>query len=184
VVTSLLSLEAARVDDPVVREMLQTTQNRVRSMALIHQTLYQSKDFARVDFQAFLRSFVPTLIQSYSLFPERIALELNVAEIRLAIDAAIPCGLIVNELVSNAVKHAFRDGRVGQIEIGFKQDGGRDATLSVTDDGVGIAEDFALESSGTLGMQLVSMLAGQLGGALSVQRISPTRIAVSFPLEQ
>jgi len=188
VVSSLLSLETARVHDPAIHEMLQSTQNRVRSMALIHQTLYQSKDFAQVDFQAFLQSFVPTLIQSYSVYPHEISLTIRVDEVRLPIDAAIPCGLIVNELISNALKHAFPDGRRGTITIAFTQDAGNYATLSVEDDGVGVPEAVVLEGSvegsATLGIQLVYMLAGQLGGIVAFERAAPTRFVVHFPLSK
>lgn len=182
VVSSLLRLEAGRIQDPAVAEMLQITQNRVRSMALIHQTLYQSKDFAHVDFHAFLQSFIPPLIQSYSIHPEEISLAFHVAEVRLPIDAAIPCGLIVNELISNALKHAFPDGRRGTITIEFTQQPDHDAILSVEDDGVGVPEGFSFEDSETLGIQLVYMLAGQLGGAVTVERSPLTRFAVRFPL--
>ena len=182
VVSSLLSLEAARIHDPSVNEMLQTTQNRIRSMALIHQTLYQSKDFARVDFHAFLQSFVPTLIQSYSIHPEQISLVIRVAEVRLPIDAAIPCGLIVNELISNALKHAFPGARKGTIHIEFAQHADHHATLSVADDGVGLPYGFSFHHAGTLGIQLVYMLAGQLGGTAAVERAPRTRFLVRFPL--
>ena len=175
-------MEAARITDPSIVEMLQSTQNRVRSMALIHQTLYQSNDFAHADFHAFLQSFVPTLIQSYSLHPERISLAIHVDEIRLPIDAAIPCGLIVNELISNALKHAFPNGRSGEISIEFTEDKGNQATLSVMDNGIGIPEDFDFERSETLGVQLVHVLAGQLCGTIAVNRNSPTRFLVRFPL--
>jgi two-component sensor histidine kinase/CheY-like chemotaxis protein len=183
VVSSLLSLEAARIQDATVIEMLQTTQNRIRSMALIHQTLYQSKDFARVDFHAFLRSFVPTLVQSFSIHPERVEVNFHVAEVRLPIDAAIPCGLIVNELVSNALKHAFRGEMTGKIEIDFAHDSNKHAVLSVSDDGVGIPEDFNFERSESLGIQLVYLLAGQISGTVKVERKNPTRFVIRFPLE-
>ena len=182
VVSSLLRLEAGRIHDAAVLDMLQVTQNRIRSMALIHQTLYQSKDFARVDFHAFLQSFVPTLIQSYSIHPEEISLAFHVAEIRLPIDAAIPCGLIVNELISNALKHAFPDGRRGTITIEFTQQPCNHAILSVEDDGIGVPEGFSFEESETLGIQLVYMLAGQLGGAVTVERSTVTKFVVDFPL--
>lgn len=182
VVSSLLSLEAARIQDTTVIEMLQVTQNRIRSMALIHQTLYQSKDFAQVDFHAFLRSFVPTLIQSYSIHPEKICLNFEVAEVQLPIEEAIPCGLIVNELVSNALKHAFSDDRQGKIDVDFCHDGSKYATLQVSDNGKGIPEDLDFDRSETLGVQLVSLLAGQLRGTMTVQRRDPTRFVVRFPL--
>jgi two-component sensor histidine kinase len=182
VVSSLLSLESARIHDPSVNEMLQSTQSRIRSMALIHQTLYQSKDFAHVDFHAFLLSFVPTLIQSYSVRPDRVSVAFHVAEVRLPIDAAIPCGLIVNELISNALKHAFPDDRMGTIRISFTQDEDNQATLSVVDDGVGIPEDFSLEHSVTLGVQLVYLLAGQIAGTVAFTKSAPTSFVVRFPL--
>jgi len=182
VVSSLLSLESARIQDPSINEVLQSTQNRIRSMALIHQTLYQSKDFARVDFNAFLLSFVPTLIQSYSVQPDQVSLTIHVAEVRLPIDAAIPCGLIVNELISNALKHAFPDGRKGTICISFTQDDDNHATLSVADDGIGIPEEFSFERSDTLGVQLVYLLAGQIAGTVSCTRSAPTSFALRFPL--
>jgi two-component sensor histidine kinase len=182
VVSSLLSLEADRIADPTVLEMLQNSQNRIRSMALIHQTLYQSKDFGRVDFRAFLDSFVPTLIQSYSTHPEQITLTTHVDGIRVPIDEAIPCGLIVNELVSNALKHAFPGGRRGTISVEFTQVENSRARLSVSDDGVGIPESFQLEPSNTLGMQLVYLLAGQIGGKVEVRHANPTEMALTFPL--
>ena len=183
VVSSLISLESDRIRDDSVIQMLQNTQNRIRSMALIHQTLYQSKDFANVDFHAFLQSFVPTLIQSYSVRPDLIAVELEVDDVKLPIDAAIPCGLIVNELISNAMKHAFPDGRSGVICVAFAHDGERDATVTVSDDGVGIPEGVNLEASETLGVQLVSLLAGQLGGEMTFTRSRPTQFVVRFPLD-
>jgi len=182
VVSSLLSLESARIADSSVIEMLQSTQNRVRSMALIHQTLYQSKDFGSVDFHAFLESFVPTLIQSYSIHPGQISLSIHIAEVRLPIDLAVPCGLIVNELISNALKHAFPDGRKGCVGIEFVHEADGYATLSVSDDGVGIAEEMDFANAETLGIQLVYLLAGQLGGRVSIQRSMPTRFLLRFPL--
>jgi two-component sensor histidine kinase len=182
VVSSLLSLESARIHDPSIVEMLLNTQNRIRSMALIHQTLYQSKDFARVDFHAFLLSFVPTLIQSFSVRPEQISLVIHVAEVKLPIDAAIPCGLIVNELISNALKHAFPDGRKGTIQICVTHDRDNHATLSVSDDGIGVPDDFSFEHSNTLGVQLVYLLAGQLAGTATVARSARTSFVVRFPL--
>jgi two-component sensor histidine kinase len=182
VVSSLLNLEAGRIHDPAVNEMLQMTQNRIRSMAMIHQTLYQSKDFAEVDFHAFLQSFVPTLIQSYSVFPDQISLNFHVAELQLPIDAAIPCGLIVNELISNALKHAFPKGRAGKIDIDFSRARDGDVSLSVKDDGVGLPAGFNFENSETLGVQLVSMLAGQLQGKVTIESQGGTGFQVQFPL--
>ena len=107
IVHSLLGLQSTNIKDEIVLGMMQESQNRIRSMALIHETLYKSKDFARVDFRSFLDMLVPTLISSYAVGNERIAVSINSGEVFLPINAAIPCGLVVNELISNALKHAF-----------------------------------------------------------------------------
>jgi two-component sensor histidine kinase len=183
VISSLLGLESDRISDTNVVGMLQTVQDRIRSMAFIHQTLYQSKDFTNVDFKAFLQSFVPTLVQSYSIHPDRMSVVFEVADVKLPIDAAIPCGLIVNELVSNALKHAFPMGRSGTIRVSFMHDGDRHALISVSDDGVGIPEGFDPQNLKSLGIQLVYLLAGQLGGSATLERSGSTRFVVRFPFE-
>lgn len=182
IVSSLLALEADRIVDPQSLEALKDTRTRVRSMSVIHQTLYQSQEFDKVDFRSFLESFVPSLIQTYSLHPEEIKLEIRVDEINLPLDAAIPCGLIVNELITNSLKHAFPEGRGGTITVEFTKNEDGYATLMVNDDGIGLPKSFNFENSGTLGMQLVYMLAGQLGGKATVNLGTPTKMEVRFPL--
>jgi two-component sensor histidine kinase len=182
IVISLLSLESDRIEDPSVIAMLQSAANRVRSMASIHQTLYQSKDFAHVDFQQFLQSFAPTLVQSYSIFSDQIALDIQVAEVRLPIDAAIPCGLMVNELISNALKHAVPQARKGTISVKFSCDADDYATLSVGDDGVGIPAGLDFDNSGTLGVQLIALLAGQVGGTVRILPPPENRFEIRFPI--
>src|SRR5262249_17754705 len=117
VVQSLLYLQASKLRDDKVTAILTESQNRIKSMALIYQTLYTSKDFSRVDFGAFLDFLVPSLVSTYSVDPGRVALEVKTAECSLPIDAAIPCGLVVNELISNALKYAFPGGRRGRILV-------------------------------------------------------------------
>ena len=117
IVHSLLGLQSTNIDDDVVIGMMRESQNRIRSMALIHQTLYESKDFARVDFRNFLDSLVPTLISSYGVGTDRVHLSIKSVDVLLPINAAIPCGLVVNELISNALKHAFPGDGQGEITI-------------------------------------------------------------------
>jgi PAS domain S-box-containing protein len=180
IVHSLLDLQAGRVVDPAALEMLRDGQNRIRSMSLIHQVLYQSNDFASVDFANFLDSLVPTLISSYSVDPERIGLVTETSAVHLPIDCAIPCGLIVNELITNALKHAFPDGRRGQVRIALDATHDDHVILSVSDDGIGMAEAVDLEDPITLGLQLVSLLTEQIGGKLDVRRADPTRFELRF----
>lgn len=184
IVHSLLDLQSTNVSDPRIVGMLRESQNRVRSMALIHQTLYESKDFARVDFRRFLDTLVPTLVSSYSVGPEQVKLSFSLDNVPLPINAAIPCGLVVNELVSNALKHAFPSGRSGEIAISMAYETPGTVLLSVSDTGVGIPEDFDIDLATTLGLQLVVLLVDQLGGELSIQRSNPTRFDLRFQVQQ
>jgi PAS domain S-box-containing protein len=182
VVHSLLDLQSSRISDPAAVGMLRESRNRVRSMALIHQILYQSKDFARVDFRNFLDALVPTLVSSYGTAPERITVAVTAAEVLLPIDTAIPCGLVVNELITNALKHAFPEGREGRIGVELAKPAEDQVLLAVGDDGVGIPDEFDPMQAATLGLQLVVLLSEQLGATLTMQRAKPTRIELRFPL--
>jgi two-component sensor histidine kinase len=183
IVCSLLGLQSGRISDPAALDVLRDGQNRIRSMALIHQTLYESKDFAAVDFGHFLDTLVPTLIASYGIDVDRIALSIDAEQVLLPIGSAIPCGLAVNELISNALKHAFRPGDGGAINVGVKRAAGGAVILSVSDTGLGIPEHVNMTDTGTLGLQLVSLLAEQLGGTATMQRSNPTRFTLQFPLQ-
>jgi len=183
IVHSLLDLQSSRITDPTALDMLRDSQNRIRSMGLIHQTLYQSKDFAKVDFSRFLDSLVPTLVGSYGVNPVRISLSMEAAQIQLPINAAIPCGLVVNELISNALKHAFPGDRQGLIAVKLFADADGRAVLSVSDNGVGVPEDVDMSKTSTLGLQLVTLLADQLGGEISMRRSNPTEFVLTFAME-
>ncbi len=182
IVHSLLGLQSTNIKDEIVLGMMQESQNRIRSMALIHETLYKSKDFARVDFRSFLDMLVPTLISSYAVGNERIAVSINSGEVFLPINAAIPCGLVVNELISNALKHAFPGDTKGGIAIELSHDSPATVILSVSDSGVGMSEAFDITRTATLGLQLVAMLTDQLAGELTIRRANPTRFAIRFPI--
>jgi PAS domain S-box-containing protein len=180
VIQSLLALQAEKVADPDAARLLVESQNRIKTMSLIHQMLYESKDFGRVDFGGFLASLAPNLMSSYGAPPDRVALLIDVATIALPIDVAIPCGLIVNELVSNALKHAFPADRRGRIKIDLTQTGADDVLLSVSDDGVGIPDALDVANASTLGLQMVTLLADQLGAELAIARSNPTRFDLQF----
>jgi PAS domain S-box-containing protein len=179
---SLLDLQSARMTDQLALGMLRDSQNRIRSMALIHQTLYESKDFAEVDFGRFLETLVPMLIASYGVDANRITLSIDAEQVLLPIGSAIPCGLVVPELISNALKHAFPSGNGGTIEVTLRHAERGDVVLSVSDTGIGVPEQIRMTGTGTLGLQLVSLLADQLGGNATMQRSDPTRFTLRFPL--
>ena len=152
-------------------------------MALIHQTLYASKDFARVDFNQFLNDLICSLREAYGVERARIGIRVSAEPIPLPIDTAVPCGLLVNELITNAVKHAFNGRDGGEIEVALVRSAPGEATLSVSDDGIGIPDDFDIAGATSLGLQLASMLADQAGGKLSIERHKPTRFALRFRIE-
>ena len=183
IVHSLLDLQLARTSDPGVIGVLRDAQSRIYSMALIHQTLYQSKDFARVDFDSFLKSLVSNLITSYGAPPNHIAVSTDASEVLLPISIAVPCGLVVNELITNAFKHAFPDGRSGHVIVTMREEPEGQVVLSVSDDGVGMPEDFDIAHTATLGLQLVGLLADQLRADVRIHRLNPTSFELRLPLQ-
>ncbi len=180
-VDSLLDMQADRIDDERVRAILRDSQNRIRSMALIHQTLYQSHDFARVDFAGIVDSLVPTLVNSYGIHANQVDLQIHTDPVFLPINLAIPCGLIINELITNALKYAFPDGRAGTITLKLLALQGNSVELVVSDDGVGIPEHLNIEQSETLGLQLVQLLSAQVNGELGICR-EPAQFTLRFAL--
>jgi PAS domain S-box-containing protein len=182
VIHSLLDLQSTRISDPAMLDVLRDSQNRIRSMGHIHQTLYQSQDFAEVDFGQFLDVLIPTLIASYGIDGNEISLAIKAEQVHLPLDAAVPCGLAVNELIANALKHAFPRGRGGEIQVSLTHDADRNVILSVSDNGTGLPDEVDMVNPATLGLQLVTLLADQLGGSVSVRRIDPTRFILKFPL--
>ncbi len=173
IVSSLLRLQASRIDNPVAKHALQNMQNRVRSMSLIHEHLYRSDNMARVDLSAYLKSLCQQLVRTLTANPGDVQLVLDLAPVELEIDQAIPCGLLVNELVANALKHAFPEGsRTGELRVELRPvEGGQGWRLRVADNGVGLPEDFALTSLShlsSLGLQLVTDLTRQIGGKLEI----------------
>jgi PAS domain S-box-containing protein len=176
VISSLLSAQARDVEAPAVRERFEETQDRIRSMATIHEQLYQSDDLARIDFDAYLETLLDELFRSHR--SARVERSLEADPQALPIDQAIPAGLIVNELVSNALEHAFPDGQGGTVSVAYRAQGG-EATLVVADDGDG-AE--ALDSEGTLGLRLVRGLTRQLRGTLSTDTEDGVTVQVTFPI--
>jgi two-component sensor histidine kinase len=180
IISSLLNLQGQQIEDPQIVGALRDSQNRVRSMALIHEQLYGAHDLARIDFGAYIHQLASHLFRSYRA-DSKVALDLKVEEINLRIDEAIPCGLILNELVSNALKHAFPDGRAGRIQVALGVDGGQVA-LAVSDDGVGLPEGFDHRTSTSLGLQLVNSLVSQLDGEVMLEPGHGTGFNVTFPI--
>jgi PAS domain S-box-containing protein len=181
VISSLLNLQAVGVKDERILELLRESQNRIRSMALIHERLYQSENLARINFGEYLRSLVGFLARSYNI--PQVEVEIHVKSISLPVNTAIPCGLIVNELVSNALKYAFPGGMPGQIDVSLTLMKETYAVLTVADNGVGFPRDLDFRSTKTLGLQLINTLTLQINGTIGLIRDRGTTFSITFPVE-
>lgn len=181
IITSLLNLQSAQIKDPEASVLFRESQARVRSMALIHEKLYQSKDLARIDFDSYVRDLMVYLFRSYAANSDQIQLHIATNDMFLAIDTAIPCGLIVSELVTNTIKYAFPNGKRGDLFIALGPEDDGHLTLSVRDTGVGFAEGFDWRESDSLGLQLVSTLSSQLHGTIQVDGRNGTSFKITFP---
>ena len=180
VISSMLNLQSQEMRDPKVLEVFRDTQARIRSMALVHEKLYQSRDLARVDFPSYLQSLIVHLFHAYKADPDRIRHELKMDEASLDINTAIPLGLVVSELLSNALKYAFPEGRRGNIRIGLEPARGGRLLLRITDDGVGLPADLDVRNAKSLGLQIVNMLVEQLDGSIEVDRSAGTEFRISL----
>jgi len=183
IISSLLNLQVGHTADSEARERLQESQGRIRSMALVHERLYESRDLARVEAVEYLRTLVESALISYGNRHDQVRSRVEGDEIRLEAETAIPLGLLVNELVTNVVKHAFPNGRTGRVEVELRRAGESDLHLRVSDDGVGLPGGVEIGHAGTLGLQLVDAVVGQLNGSVTVRRDGGTtfdiRLAVA-----
>jgi two-component sensor histidine kinase len=188
IIYSLLSLQSRRIKDKNILKMLQESQNRVRSMALLHEKLYQSNDLAKIEFGDYIRKLVYGLFHTYAVSSDSIILKINAENIYLDINTAIPCGLIINELVSNSLKHAFPEGKgwsekgetKGQIYIKLTSHNKNNFTLIIRDNGVGFPEDLDFRKTESLGLQLVNTLVEQLEGSIKLLQKDGTSFKIEF----
>jgi len=181
IVHSLLDLQASQTADATARETLESCKHRIQSMSLIHQSLYQSNHFDHVNLNEVLTALAANVSMSYGVENERVQIAMQVEEsISLPMTQAIPCGLIVNELVTNALKYAFPNRMAGEIRVGLVRAGEDKFVLSVTDNGIGLPEGLDLNNIPSLGLELVSVLTEQLHGELIIHHANPTRFEVHF----
>ena len=179
IVSSLLSLQSTSINDPADLTLFQESVDRIRSMALIHDRLYKSRDLVGIEFREYIESLVMSLFHSYGRYG--ISYNADVQDVRFAIDTAIPFGLIINELVTNALKHAFPDGRKGTITVSLAARPTGGVALSVADDGIGLPPGIDVMKTTSLGLQLVKILTDQLTGTLEISREHGTTFSVMLP---
>ena len=180
VISSLLDLQSAKITDPQIYAPFRDSQNRIKSMALIHERLYQAPDLVRVDFTNYLQTLVPRLFESYHITPQHISLRIEAGEVSLDVGQAVPCGLIVNELVANALEHAFPQDRHGELYLHLEKTAS-EVLLVVRDDGVGLPPTVDVGATPSLGLQLVQVLTRQLKGHIKVNRSAGTEFRLRFP---
>ena len=180
IITSLLRMQSRAVQDPALSEALRECQNRVASMALIHDKLYRARDLARVSFGEYVRDLTNNILTSYALPARSVRVRLDIDDLSLSLDCAVPCGLILNELMSNCLKHAFPLGHSGTVYIGLHAEGAEELCLVVRDDGVGVPADVDLGRTSSLGWRLIRALVEQLGGVVECQTSGGTSVEIRF----
>jgi two-component sensor histidine kinase len=181
IISSIFNLQSAHVgEDQRMIGLLRDSRDRIRSMSFIHESLYQTKDFSSIDLADYIDGLSRNLVMSYSL-NGKVDLQTDLQQVHLVLDQAIPCGLILNELISNALKHAFPNDRSGTIHIALQLEGER-VRITVRDNGVGLPEGFRPETHSNLGLELVDTLIGQLDGTM--QRTSESGVSYLLTFER
>lgn len=183
VVSSILNLQSSYVSDEYALALLKESQNRIKTMAIIHESLYQNKSFSSVNFSEYVRTLISNIIHSYSYSREKIRVDLNLEEVILPLDTSIPAGLIINELVTNAIKHAFPGVRQGTISLTLKTQENF-VFLALKDDGAGFGEGKSFQNSNSLGLQLVNTLIEQIDGKYEFhsQKDIGTEVQLTFKM--
>ena len=181
IISSLLSLQSGDIDNERALSLIKNCEDRIRAMSLVHEKLYLSKDLSRIDFHDYLEDLSTRLFQVHRVDSNVVSFSSHIKDALFNIETAIPLGFIINELLSNAMKHAFPEGRKGNIAVELTQDTKTDEyALTVTDDGVGIPEKIDYRNAETFGLQLVDMLTDQLGGAMELDRSKGTSFRIIF----
>jgi two-component sensor histidine kinase len=179
VISSILNLQSSYVRDKKTLEILHESQNRIKSMAFVHESLYQTKDFANISFQDYVSNISRNLVASYSAVGSAPELDLDLENIDLNLDTAIPCGLIINELLSNALKYAFPKGKKGKISVSIRKKG-KTITVVIADNGVGLSDKIDFKNTESLGLQLVTSLVEQINGKIRLDKKKGTKFTIEF----
>lgn len=180
VISGLLNLQSHYLADDGARSVFKESQNRIKTMALIHEELYQREDLSRINLAEYINGLARNLMASYSIQSGRISLVMDLEDADIALDTAIPCGLIVNEIVSNSLSHAFPGNQSGQIKIDFKTRDPGNYELTILDDGIGLPPELNVKETRTLGLRLITILAEQLGADLHIERNGGTVFRLTF----
>jgi PAS domain S-box-containing protein len=181
IISSLLYLQSKNIEDSKAIESFQESRNRITSMALIHEKLYQSKDLSSINFTEYVQNLAKEIFRSYGINHHIVRLQIDVVDLLLTIDLAIPCGLIINEVISNSLKYAFPGNIQGTIFVDLQLDRANNYILTVGDDGIGLPENFDYRNTKSLGLRLVCNLTEQLDGELELKQAKGTLFQITFP---
>ena len=180
VICSLLYLQENNIKDETCKQVFKNSRNRIKSMALVHEKLYQYEDLTQINFAEYLKDLADNLFSVYGV-KDKIAFSTNLKDVRLPIDLAIPCGLIVNELISNSLRHAFPEGKDGKIHLTFSKENYDQITLTVSDNGVGFPANLDFRKAKSLGLKLVNIILDhQLKGTIELDKSKGTKFTISF----
>jgi two-component sensor histidine kinase len=180
IISSLLNLQACRIEDQDQKNLFDETRDRIRSMALVHEQLYRSRDLAYINLKDYITQLTRRLMRSYSIAPGKIELILDACNFDINIIKAVPCGLIINELVSNVLKYAFPDDMKGYLRINLRNDVNGKCLLNIKDNGIGLPKDFNLQNTDSLGLELVTMLIKQIDGSFDITGGEGTEVTITF----
>jgi two-component sensor histidine kinase/ActR/RegA family two-component response regulator len=180
IISSILSMQSRNIDDPRLKEVLQESQNRIHSMALIHENLYNHKSLANIMFSSYVKSLTGNIARTYANHNANVKFDYQIDDAYLPMDIAIPCGLIINELISNSFKYAFVNQPNGIISIHFKNMNENDFVLTVSDNGVGIPADVNIKKTKSLGMKILHKLVQQIEGDLQNDFSNGTKFSIAF----
>ena len=185
VISSLLSMQSRAIQDESIRALLKESQNRIQSIALVHEQLYRSDSLYQIEYGGYIRKMFNPLFESYNADQQRISMHIDAQNVMITIEKAVPCSLIINELISNSLKHAFPQGRKGEIHIGFSLDAASGTyILDYHDNGVGIPTGKDPKKTGSLGMQLIYGLTQQLDGTITLESAEGVHFIIRFPSKE
>jgi len=180
IVSSLLSIQSRRVQDEQALHAFKESQSRIQSIALIHETLCRSEDFSKIDFAEYVRELAHHLLVSYGINSQAIQLEMDLKDVRLGVDTAVPCGLLITELISNSLTHAFPSRRKGKVQVRLHPTENNRFELTISDNGVGFPREVDFRSARSIGLQLVNKLAEQLQATIEIHTSDGTDFKMTF----
>jgi two-component sensor histidine kinase len=184
VISSLLHLQAGAIDDPRLGTLFQESQERLHSMALVHDLLQQADNVARINLAHYAARLIEELAHTYAVDPGRITLETELEDVWVGLDTATPCGLLLHELLTNCFKHAFPEGQTGRVRVALRTTAEQTLMLQVGDTGCGFPDDLDFRTTDSLGLQLVGALAEQLQARIALERAEGTHFLITFPMAE